>query len=342
MDQGFGGKDRMFLNPLRNFIALAVPLAVLAMPLGFSSCGNPATDGSSALSKQAQIDAANIALTQGDCKTANVAISPVYNSANTDDNVRMIMASVFGCSAGINLIGLVSSIAQNSSLLSGSGFWGLLAELFPSTTADVVPESGEYATDALFADIYPGQVVSVANTTNATTYNPGSVIAANRIPDANTYLVFVSMAVIGGFENRYGLPNSSYKKTQAFTWEKATSSGMNGDGCGLAASVLNFFDGIEAVSTNLSGNSLTSNLNTVYSAFNAALNAACVYGCMGTPSLYNAAFSSGCSFSAAQCGTTCPLTLRFRGNCTAQTTDMNSCAAAGIIDFLNNSPLGWN
>jgi hypothetical protein len=324
----------MFLNPFRNvFVALFLIVT--------SSCGTTPTDGSTPLSVQAQIDAANIALTQGNCNAAYVALYPVYNSQYTSNDVRTIMSSVYACSAGINLISLINSIAQNSSVLSGSGFWALLAELFPSTFTDVVPESAEYATDAIFATLYPGQIVSAANTTNAGTYNPGSVIAANRIPDANSYLTFVSMAAIGGLENRYGLPTApTYNKTQNLPWVTASTSGMKGDGCGFSASILNFFDGIEAIGNNLSGNSLTSNLNTVYSTFNTILNAACALGCQGLPAPYDLSFASGCSFTAAQCSA-CPLTLRNRASCSGQTSDMNSCAAAGLIDFINKSPLGW-
>jgi len=328
----------MFLNPLRNFAIFCV----LLLSLGISSCGSVPSDGSTALSKQSQIDVANFALTTGDCKTANAALYPVYNSKYSDNSVRMTMASVYGCSAGINLLSTINAISQNAGLLSGAGFWGLLAKLFPSTFADVVPESGEYATDALFSVIYPGSVVAMSNISNFGGFNPGSAVATDRLPDANTYLVFTSMAAAGGIENRYGLPNpATYIKTQNFLWVKATTSGMQGDGCALSASILNLFDGINAISTNLAGNALTANLGTVYTAFNILLNQACSYGCQGVAAPYDAGFASGCSFSAAQCAT-CPITLRNRASCTQLTSDINSCAAAGIIDFLNKSPLGWN
>jgi hypothetical protein len=62
-------------------------------------------DGGTPLGKQAILDAVDIFLTTENCTDAVSQITGLYNSANTDNDVRMRAASAYGCNAKVNLFG---------------------------------------------------------------------------------------------------------------------------------------------------------------------------------------------------------------------------------------------
>ena len=316
----------MFL--LSKSISLFIAVILCA---ALDSCSKATPGASDSLSVQAALDITNIALTHGDCATALTTLLPVYNSSSTSNTVRQAMASVYGCSAGVNFFGLVDKITNGASKLGNSNFWTLPPSFFPSTSADRVVESAEYATDAIQATITPGRVLSTPNQHNTTTSNPASDDYTDRVADANTYLFFVSLASVGGLQSRYGKPDSNFLPTQALTW--TTASLTVGDGCAFAASVLNFFDSMHETKTQVNA-SLATEFATIYSAFSPALAQACDYGCKGTLSgtMDWGGTASGCAI-AAGCSS-CPTTLRDRGSCTGAVTDANSCAAAGIVNWF--------
>ena len=67
---------------------------------------------------------------------------------------------------------------------------------------------------------------------------------------------------------------------------------------------------------------------------------------LGSPGLPVAGAATGCAISAANCQSngqpSCSVRLRNRANCAGTVTDVPSCQAAGIVNFLKNSLAGWN
>ncbi len=326
---------------MRSILALVFGLSLLC------GCGAPSPDASTETGKRQIIDQANKALTTSDCSTALELLLPVYNSSDTDNEVRMLTASAYACWANINYFKLIGDIVTNSATLASSGFWNFASQDFPSTIGqDHVAEGALLSQDALLATLKTGIPVLPSGAINSGTYNEGSVYSLDRIDDSNLYLIFTALAGIGSLQNRYGSPNSSYHPQSALPW--TTAANVSTDGCGYASSILNFVDAIEAAK-NIVPSNLKNTLTSISTNFSAAIDLACDYGCTGqkppaiaplNPS--NKWVASGCSY-ATGCTTShkCPSTLRNRGSCTASTTDLNSCAAAGITNFINYSSLGW-
>lgn len=316
-----------------------------------SSCSGPPRDGSTALSKKLIFDEVDKALTIGDCNTAVDKIQPLYNSANTDNSVRLKAASAYGCDARINFFKLVGDIAARSTDImanNSSGFWQVMTEFFPSEAGkDYVVEGAYFGTDALQAALAPGAVILPMYQVNPTSYNPGSVFTTDRVSDANIYLVFMSMAAIGGVQNRYGVPNpATFKKTIDLTWTKADAAGIENDGCAYAASILNFVDSVEALSGVVGGDT-SATLTTIAGTFKTGLNAACRTGCYDAAALPPAGaplhgenwVATGCT-AAVKCEE-CPKELRDRTRCTRDKTNPISCAAAGLVNYINETDYGW-
>jgi hypothetical protein len=345
----FAVRSRWAQTALFTLSVLGVCLALAAL----QGCGAPTPDDSSANGQQQILDAVDVALSSQQCTTATSLILPLYNSSYSDDAIRMKTASAYGCSAGIDFFGLVGQIVTDSGQLalssSGTGLWSLMAELFPSQTGqDYKMEGAFYATDALEAVLNTGVLVLPENQVNAGTSNVGSVLAEDRTIDSNLYLLFVAMAGIGTVESRYGgTLEANFNKGAALPWTSVAA--MNADGCGLAASVLNFFDAIAQAESELPTN-LDKTL-TQLNGVTALLDKACAYGCSNTSpdsdTVVNKAIfdpNSTWVLSGANLGTpctVCPFSLRNRSSCTGVATDVNSAAAAGLINFLNNSVAGW-
>ena len=291
-----------------------------------SACTSPSYDTAQPVANgllvSSVVDQVNSTLSSGDCVDAYGLIYPLYNSVNSTNSIRMAMASTYGCYATINFFKVLGDLTSFSGNLGGSGLWELLAQEFPSILVpdDKIPQAAEYGTDALMSTITPGTLVIPAYAINATSNNEGSLLSTDRTSDANAYLTFMSMALIGSLENRYGLPTSNYHKSTNLPWTTAT--GTPGNGCAFASALLNYFDGIKIVSTTASS-SVASVYQKIETFLDLALTAACVQGCT----------TCGGTVSC----TTCPVTLRSRDSCTGLVTDQNSCAAAGIITFVNAS-----
>jgi hypothetical protein len=101
--------------------------------------------------------------------------------------------------------------------------------------------------------------------------------------------------------------------------------------CTYAGAILTFFDSIGQVGATIGsslGGSVGSNLTTAAVTFAALINSACDTGCQN------------CGLPAGTCSI-CPTELRYRNSCTGLATDKASCAAAGIVQFMDTSPLGW-
>src|SRR3954469_24023259 len=98
-------------------------LTTILLSLTLAACSVPQNDIGSALGKQAILDEVNGALNVGDCVGALNRILPLYNSGNTDNDVRMITASAYACHANLNFFGFLDSLTQSASGLASSGLW---------------------------------------------------------------------------------------------------------------------------------------------------------------------------------------------------------------------------
>lgn len=299
-------------------------LAALALTAGLGACGSSDFDPKTSLGKQAILDSVSLALTQQDCRGAISTLKPIYNSIDTDNEVRMAMATAYACGAGINLFKFVGDIGTNSSAFAGGGFWAFLASEFPSTDADRIPEASQLAQDALQSIIDPGAIVLSNYLFNTATFNPAAYRVADRNAAANAYLFFVSMAGIGGFESRYGLPYPNGTKSVDLPW--TTPTAVTADGCAFGSHVVNFADSLTALAEQTKG-TLKTTITTLKSTFQTAIYTACDQACVlyGLPSC-----------------PTCPMALRDRTACTQVATDPSSVAVAGITTLINTPGLGWS
>ncbi len=269
------------------------------------------------------IDAVNIALSGQGCTTALTAILPLYNSVNTDNAIRLSTAASYGCAARVNLLDILGDLVSFQGDLAGSGFWEFLVQEFPSTVSpidDKIPQAAESATDAIMATLNPATILVPAFTINSTSNNPGSLEVNDRTSDANSFLTFASMSLMGSLLYRNGNPLANNHKGNALPWTSADL--MQGDGCALASGVLNFNDGLNSIAA-AAPSSIAIIYQKIQTLFATGLDLACQVGC------------TVCGGSVS-C-TSCPTTLRSRASCTGVNTDVNSCAAAGIINFINDS-----
>jgi hypothetical protein len=276
-----------------------------------------------------KIDIRN-ALTINNCSDAIVLSTRLYNSAYSDNEIRMLYASAHACNMGIQLYDLIDQITS-ASLNSPDAIFKSLVKIFPSRTAlDTRLQSGWFAQDALQSILKPGSVVASNDANPSSANNPGSVLSRDRTDDANMYLTFVAMGEVGTSLNRYGYNASDDPAAMGyaqsilipFDSQALIKADASGAGCSLASGLLNMFDGIRSVITLVSGstsaslNNILTNLETV--TLLAGKNACTTDG-----------FSSNQCDAAAQ-------RLRYRASCTE--SDSIASFAGGIVNGIN---LGW-
>jgi hypothetical protein len=318
----------MFFSKTFPLVSIAAGAALLA-----SGC-EQSFDTDSHQGRQGIIDATNIMLSKADCTGALERILPLYASSGTGNDVRMITAAAYGCHAHVNFFKLVGDLAANTGSLSSGLFWNLLAKLFPSVKiSDRVVEAAGLGSEALFSVLNPGQVILPEFLINVGTQNPGSLVVGDRTNDSNLYLLFLAMAAIGASENRWGNPDPvTFAKGNPLPW--STAATVDDDGCAYASAVVNFADAL-GVAVNTVGGSMQANFSTLKTFFQDAIYQACDDGCQNVNPGWGA---SGCTSPTTCEG--CPLALRSRSACEEDSDNQASCAAAGIVGFINNSPIG--
>lgn len=317
----------------RDFRVFALLLGVV---LQFSACGKAEYSCSSEEGRRSIVSDVNRYLSDQNCTRALAIIEEYYPQVGCGtDEIRFARASANACAAGLNFFDMLQSLTTENFV--GAELWVTLTKLFPSTITDQRVTGGENALDALFAIRMPGTITPSQYVVNASTQNPGSLIAAHRNDDSNIYGMLVAMSLVGSYQNRYGAPDGTYHKTQklgatagnANGWEVVTSIDTNA--CSYAGSVLTMFDSITQVSailgTSLGGGTGTT-LTTAATTYTALLNSACDTGCQA------------CGFPAGAC-TPCPTELRNRYECTGVATNKSSCAATGVAAFINTNVMGW-
>lgn len=328
-----------------------------------SGCSAPLYDPSTPQGLAAIIDRTHKAVTNGNCSEAIATIEPAYNSEYSTNEVRMARASAHACAAQINFFRMAEDLATHS--LVGSDFWKTLSELaFAVNPDDLDPRaaSGKRAIDALLAAIKPGKVISNSHRIETDEFNIGSMLASDRDANANLYLILTTMTTLGILQNRYSAPSSTtfekahplgYTVGQPKGWVVTTglNAAVSEDGCAFASGFLNMIDAIDGLGADLGG-STGESLRAVSTAYNVALAQACDAGCNGTSGVFsvggeNIDFTdTGCNLGVGACVgdgvRACPIELRNRMSCTGVVTNRASCAAAGIVQFINeHTTMGW-
>jgi hypothetical protein len=290
-------------------------LGLLFLPVG---CGLPTYSVITPLDPQVKngiMDLVDLELNVGNCENAYTLLQPVYISTSTDNDIRLKMAAVYGCYARVNVFQILSDMLMFEGDFGGGGLWDFLSEEFVSTSNpdDKLPIAAENGTDALVATLKLGTLLDPSSTVNSTSNNPGSIIVDDRTSDANTYLAFMSMSLMGSLLSRHGV-------AKELPW--ITADDMQGNGCSFVSGLLNYYDGLSFIASAAPSNvgAIISNItNLLVTGLDGACNAGCLL-CGGT----------------VTCDV-CPTSLRDRSSCTGSTTDVNSCAGAGVILFVNSS-----
>lgn len=278
------------------------------------------------------------ALTSGDCGPALEMSTELYESIYSDNNIRMLYASAQACNIGIELYTLIDDISA-SDFTSNDAIFKTLVRLFPSKAAtDTKLESAVLAQDALQSILPGGAVVGSVDQVNSGSNNPGSVRSRDRTDDANIYLAFTSMALVGTALNRYGFAAAddpvSFGYAQQVVmsapagvhWPTAVSikTDASGHGCALASGLLNMLDGIDVLSEQAPGG-VSDTLSLITTNLSAATTTAADTRC-------NAA-----GFSDSVCEAAL-IRLRYHGSCT-DASDSVAASALGIIQMIDT---GWN
>ncbi len=302
------------------FLGFGIPgLALLSLAL--SGCGSTTDDLTSATDRAEMKQRITTALTQNDCTSAITLSTQLFNSAYSDNEIRMLYVSAHACNSGIALY----NVLMNLSTISSTDPIADFVRLFPSTASDSKLQSAWYAMDALQTVLNPGAVVSTADQVIPNVHNVGSDLIQDRVLDAKIYGLFVSMAIIGETGNRYGNPSATYTQGTDFAWttKAAVQNDTTGSACALASSFLNFFDSTQSALTLLSGG--------------ASANVSAIITLLQTP-LLNAG-NTQCTvvdgYSAAQCSAAV-IRLRYRASCNE--TGAIASYAAGLIQAIN---LAW-
>lgn len=330
---------------------------VLISVVLFSACEGD-FDPTSASGKAAIIDEVNNALTAQDCTRAIERIEPLYASDQTDNEVRLLRSSAYACAGGFNFLQTVENLTTSNVI--GNEFWRTLTRLFPAARTDTRMESNFIALESVLTPLLLGAQTPIEYQVFPGSRNPGSVNVLDRIPEANAYLPFLSMAVVGNVQNRYGKLDSqtfaaTYAKLQDLPWTTSGLTNAEPTGCSYASAVVNMVDGINAILPYVSSN-IASTLSSISTQFETLINRACKLGCAAIAAadpdpLWTSAYAypTGCTFTKAEatalCGK-CPLLLRSRQGCAGEPSDVArnaaACAAAGIVIFVNEDPLaGW-
>ncbi len=339
-------------------------LFVLALLLSCAACAPPSYDLSSLEGRAAILARTRGYLDNRDCTAAISSIEGLYNSESTNNEVRLLRASAHGCNAGLeNFLQFLADLITKD--LVGGALWASLCELFHYDDADQTGRriaSSWFAIDSLQASIREGTVILPIDRVSVDDWNLASLVASDRTSDSNSYLMFITMASIGNMETHYGDPDpTTFRQGQALGataanpqgWSVATAVNSSSDeaACAYAAGVLNMLDAIHAASSTMP-TAVASTLSQIETTFSTAIGEACEAGCIGsgggpvTVSGYAMTPNSGCAIAAGECqtqnGRPCPRKLRDRRSCLGLITDKNSCAAAGLIQVINEHPiLGW-
>lgn len=293
---------------------------ILFLAETLSGCGGGPYDLSDALDRAEMINEVQNALTRGDCTTALVHSTRLYESPYTNNEIRMLYVSSQSCRAGVNMYRIFEELTS----LSSANPIGEIVRIFPSTAADSKLQSAWAALDALQTVLVPGAVVGTSDRTLPNEHNPGSVLLQDLTADAQIFGFYLAMALIGTSGNRFGSPDSNYAQGGDLIWttKSLVQADTTGSACSLAAGLLLFIDSATAIQSRLP--------SSAASAVGVVLNV--LNGPLGPVSQ-----GDQTCLAAVGSATTCALAkqrLRYRGACSE--SDAAAAYAAGMVDGFNN------
>lgn len=204
------------------------------------------------------------ALSSGNCASALELSKRLFESEYSNNEVRMLYASSYGCTAGVALYDLIDKVGSTDFSVN---LFKALVQLFPSSSStDTKMQSLWFMQDVLQTALIPGTVLSSFDSNVMNPYNTGSVLFRDRIDDANVLLLFSSMANVGVSLNRYGNPNLDYSQgtTLLSIWPNQTA--VKNDpvhaSCAIASAMTNWSDSVDAIKVIASG-PLGTSLNAI-------------------------------------------------------------------------------
>ena len=279
------------------------------------------------------------ALTTEDCANAIVNSKKLFDSAYSDNQIRMLYANALACRAGFRMYDAMNELTSFSS----PNAIGQFARVFPSSAGDQKLESGWLAQDVVQSILAPGAVVGAFDQISTFANNPGSVLASDRTTDSNYYGFFMSMMIIGNTLSRYGNTGSGvgggWGQGSDLVWtdKDSVKNDPTGSACGIASAFLNYIDGYTRLQSSgvfgVAGTALGIMINGLDTLMVTGGSAACaasggIYACqkyydpVGAPS---AGTVLRCSLGKER--------LRYRGACAER--DESALVAAGMIQCLN-------
>ncbi len=188
------------------------------------------------------------ALTRGDCTTALIHSTRLYESPYSDNRIRMLYVSSQGCRAGINMYEVYEELTNLNAMNPLAEF----VRIFSSLPSDTKMQSTWFAMDALQSVLIPGTVVSLPDRTLSQSFNPGSINYQDLTSDAKVYGLFLSMATLGTTLNRKGnLATTELDWVKVGVSNQTKFNNVSNDtseaACSIASAYLMFLDSAGAI-----------------------------------------------------------------------------------------------
>jgi hypothetical protein len=218
-------------------------LFLVSMTIWIVTCAPDYRDKTTANGRQAILDAADNALTSGDCDGAINILAPLIQSAYSNNDALMRYSAAYGCKGGVNLPNLVGGLQGSSNVFS------TIVKTNYSTSGDGKTAALDRASDIL----------------RQTTTPPNGWDAYQRTPDANMFMIFVQLNLLGTVI----APLGHADKTTGSKTNAISNTGSAADKCHVLIAIAYIQDSLSYVSV---GSGLSS-LSTISSLCSGALGA---------------------------------------------------------------------
>ena len=184
------------------------------------------------------IQQANLFLNSANCGQARDTIQPLYQSQYVNNEVRLVYASAYACSASFSFTGLVSNLKGSSTSI----FSSLVAAMYSNGN-----------------DSHLLNYQSAATLVASTTAVAGSLNAADRPSDANVYMIFMQLGILSSVISTLGVASQSTgQKTVAIT-----GLGTAAQQCAVQSAIAIVSDSISSVGSTGVFSSLSSSFTSL-------------------------------------------------------------------------------
>lgn len=193
--------------------------------------------------RRAIMDLADNYLTSFSCDSALDVLRPLYYSPWVDNDVRMSFASAYACKGGLNFAKLLVSVKN-----AGSDIWSALVSSNWYENVD----GGGYA-----AEMFE----QASHVLRRTARVPGEWEASLRDADANVFMIFIHLSVIGAIIGPLGQAEKVTGKKTISAWTLGAQT-TNMHRCWLATSVAEIVDSALYVTVNAAITKVRSSITT--------------------------------------------------------------------------------